>query len=140
MANLNLTGNDRKRLSTVKLHVPDIVDGQVWVQSSIADTHKLIRGQRDAFSFTEVDLLVVGNRGEDRCTLTIDGDHCAESGILIGSTRRACMVLRQGERRVILLKAGEVLTIRSLDMCEPHGKHADGSPIRVRPGQSYARA
>lgn len=139
MSMLNLTGTDRKRLSTVKLHVPDIVDGQVWVQSSISDTHKLIRGQRDSFSFTEVDLLVVGNRGEDRCTLTIDGEHCAESGVLIGSTRRAAMALRQGERRVILLQAGEVLTIRSLDMCEPHGTNADGTPIKVRPGQAYAR-
>lgn len=122
--------NDRAMLSSVRVRVPDGDDGQLWVQSSIAGTHKLPRGTREEFSITRDSLTMISNRGGGIATLVLEGIACAEGALYIGSNRRAGTPLRAGETLKLRLRAGEVLTLRSLYAVEP-----GGTGVTLRPGQ-----
>lgn len=132
MSNLS----EKVKLSTVQIEVPDCDDQQIWVQSSIAATHKLTRRLKDQFSFTQTDLLLITNRGGGLATCILESIACAEGGIFIGSNRRAGFPLRPSERRAILMRPGEVLSVRSAYAVEPGQFNADGSPVRIRSGQN----
>jgi hypothetical protein len=125
-----------QKLSTIRVTVPDITDGQVWIQSTLSETHKLTRGLRDDFSFDRRALVIITNRGEDFCTLTLECFRAGESGLFIGSNRRGGRALAESDSFTLRMKPGEALTVRSIDAVEPRGAHADGSPIAIRPGQN----
>jgi hypothetical protein len=131
-----LNGSPKASLSTIKIKTPDITDGQVWVQSSIFQTIKLNRGTKEEFTFSRSDLVVITNRGEDFCTLDIELIARGETGIFIGSNRRGGRSMAEGESMQTKMRPGEVLTVRSIDMVEPRGTNADGSPVQVCAGQN----
>lgn len=124
-----------KKANTIRVSIPDGDDQQIWLQSSIAETLRLKRGFTDLFSFFETDLVMLTNRGSGLATCRVEGTACPQGAIFIGSNRRANVSLREGETRVFLLKAGEVLTLRSIRAEEPGMRHADGSPVYIRAGQ-----
>jgi hypothetical protein len=127
--------NEKANLSSIRLKVLDGRDDQVWVQSSISATHKLPRNDREDFSFSRTDLVVIQNRGEDFCTLSLECVGTAESALFIGSNRRAGVSMRGNQGMKILMKPGEALTARSVDALEP-----GGAGVSIRPGQSIAVA
>lgn len=131
---MELAANERKRANSIRVSTPDADDQQIWIQSSIAPTFKLKRGFKDDFSFFETDLFVLTNRGGGPATCRLEGLCAPQGAIFIGSNRRANVSLRERETRVFLLKAGEVLTLRSIRAEEPGQKHADGSPVYIRNG------
>lgn len=131
--------NEVVKLSTIEITVADGQDEQVWVQSTIAATHKLPRQTKDQFSFGQSDLVILTNRGSDFVTCHLRAIACAESGILIGSNRRGTTVLRTDTDRTLLMKPGEVLTIRSVYAVEPK-PDAMGRPIPIRSGHITATA
>src|ERR1700677_4740992 len=131
-----IESSPRQKLSTLKVRVPDIDDEQVWIQSTISATHKLPRGLADEVSFCETDLVLITNRGGHSATCILEAVSCAKEGILIGSNRRGSIALPQGREHTILMRPGEVLTVRSLYAEEPGQRHADGSPVRIRNGQT----
>lgn len=127
--------NEAMRLSSVLVRVPDADDSQIWLQSSISPTHRLPRGTREEFSFSRDSLSMLSNRGGDLATVVIDCTKCGESGICIGSNRRGACLMREGQRLKLRLRAGEVLTLRSLDAIEPGSKDSEGRAVALRPGQ-----
>lgn len=129
--------NEPIKLSTIEIKVADGQDEQVWVQSTISATHKLPRQTKDQFSFGQSDLVILTNRGSDFATCHLHAVACGESGILIGSNRRATVLLRVDTDRTLLMKPGEVLTIRSVDAIEPR-PDAMGRPIAIRSGHITA--
>lgn len=133
---MQIQSSQKQKLSTIRVATPDSDDGQIWIQSTISATHKLTRGLKDDFSFTATDLLLITNRGGGSATCIVEGFACAESGIFIGSNRRGGLALREGERRKILMRPGEVLSVRSVDAYEPGSKQPDGSHVRIRAGQN----
>ena len=130
--------NNRAALTSIKVTTPDSDDNQIWLQSSIAPTTKLLRGRNNAetFSFTADSLQQISNRGGELATVIIDCEACGESGIFVGSNRRSGRVMRAGERLTLRLRPDEVLTVRSLDAIEPRSRDSDGNAVRLRPGQS----
>jgi hypothetical protein len=132
---MELAPSDRKKANTIRISTPDSDDGQIWLQSTIAGTHRLTRGLKDDFSFFETDLLLVTNRGGGRATCRLEGFSAPQGAIYIGSNRRACFPLREGEARTIIMRPGEVLSVRSIRAEEPGQRHADGSPVLIRQGQ-----
>jgi hypothetical protein len=117
------------RLHNVRLKVPDISDNQVWVQSSLNATHKLVRGLKEDFSFTDTDLVLVSNRGSDLCTLEIIA--LSDAGdLMAASNRRATFPLWKDQRVKVLMKAGEVITLRCVAMREKQ------TGVEVRPGHA----
>ncbi len=134
------TLTEKVKSSAIRLKVLDGADGQVWLQSSISATHKLPRGEREAFSFYRSDLLIIQNRGEDFVTLFLECVANAESAIFIGSNRRAGVSMRPGQGFKLLMKPGEALTVRSFDAVEPKSTQDGGGPIAIRTGQSVAIA
>jgi hypothetical protein len=128
-------GTGRQKLSTIKISVPDAAADSIWIQSSIAQTWKLARGDKDEFSFTDTDLVALSNRGGDKATVHLRAVQCAEEGIYVSSTRRGGWVFRPKQSRKLLLDPGEVLTFRSIYAREPGMAHADGTPVHIRLGQ-----
>ena len=125
--------NEKQKLTSIRLKVPDSEDGQVWVQSTISATHKLVRGLKDDFSFSDTDIVLVSNRGGDLATLVLDAVRTAQGAVFIGSNRRAGATLREGDRIAIRLRAGEVLTVRDIQAREKGEGHAV-----IQPGQTVA--
>ena len=123
---------DNQKISSnnIRLRTPDIDDDQVWIQSTGSETHRLQRGTREDFWFTAQDLVVISNRGGHRATLSIELLKSATEGIFIGSNRVGGFRMREGERKILRLKAGEVLSVRDLHMTVRE------TGIEVRPGQS----
>lgn len=137
-----LEETSRSRLTVIRVRAPDARDEQVWIQSSISQTHKLPRNHRDDFTFSRTDLLMISNRGEDIATLELECFRAGESGICIGSNRRGTILAYEGQGSITLrMKAGEVLTVRSIDALEPRGSYTDGDgnqrSIPIRTGQMY---
>lgn len=124
-----------RKLTSIRVQVMDCADEQVWIQSTISATHKLPRNHKDDFTFGRSDLLIIKNHGEDECTFFMEVVKAAESGVFIGSNRRGGRGLTEGDSLTMLMRAGEVLSVRSYDAVEPVGTHGDGSPIGIRPGQ-----
>jgi hypothetical protein len=131
--------NNRAALTTVKISTPDSDDNQIWLQSSIAATHRLQRRESETFSFTADSLQLITNCGGDIATVLLDCTACAESGLFVGSNRRGGVMMTAGQRLTVKMRAGEVLSLRSLDACEPHSRD-DGGRVRLRPGQSVVVA
>jgi hypothetical protein len=120
--------NQIKTLNSIRIKLPDITDEQIWIQSTAAQTWRLIRGIEDDFSFSETDLVMLTNRAESECaTCFLEGISCPDGAIYIGSNRRAGLLLRAGERRALVLKPREVLTLRSICAREPR----TGTPIQI---------
>lgn len=126
-----MIGNQSQAVTSIRLKTPDISDGQVWVQSTISATHKLVRKLIDDFSFTDTDVVLVSNRGGEIATLELQAMKCAQGGLFIGSNRRAGTPLREGEQIRIRMKPGEVLTVRDVFAREKGEGHAV-----IQPGQS----
>jgi hypothetical protein len=123
-------------VSSVKISVPDITDGAVVVQSSVAQSHPLPRGFSDEFSFGESDLVIINNRGGDKATVRLQAILTPQDGLYFGSTRRGGWLERSRETRTVRMQPGEVITIRSLHAIEPHSRtrrSPEGVPIH--PGQ-----
>lgn len=121
----------KRYLSAVKLELPDALEGQVALISSLAATKLLPRGFRDEFVFGQRDLVVLQNRSlSEKATLIIRATLTPQEGIYVGSTRRGGVVLRRtrSHRYKVLIEAGEVVTLRSLYAEEPR------SGVPVRPG------
>jgi len=130
--------NNRAVLSSIRVQSPDIAsDGQIWVQSSLAETTRMHRGAKEDFSFSRKDLIVIPNRGEDFATLILECIKAGESGLFIGSNRRGGLFIRESHQLKIRMKPGEVLTVRSMDAVEPEGRQ-DHGPVMIRPGQQLA--
>lgn len=124
--------NERVGLSCIRIHTLDNRDESVWVQSSADRTYRMPRGHKDDFSFTDTDIIVISNRAEEPCTLRLQGVGIKDSGLFIGSNRRAGFYLRDGEhnRRALRMAPGEVLTVRNINMREKQ------TGVKVRPGQA----
>lgn len=123
--------HEKVKLKSLRIHTPDCRDEQVWIQSSCGQTYKMPHGHKDDFSFTNRDILLVSNRGEDFCTVKLEGVKL-DSGdaIFIGSNRRAGCYLHDGQRIVYKLKPGEVLTARDINAREKQ------TGVEIKPGQA----
>lgn len=131
--------SDVVRLSTIRVTALDMDgDEQVWIQSSVAPTHKLHKNLRDDFSFIDTSLIMIPNVGECPALIRIDAFKCAEGALYIGSNRRAGAILKEGETLKIRMRGRETLTVRSIAAREPGSKDADGNSVMIRPGQSVA--
>jgi hypothetical protein len=129
--------SEKVTLSTIRVTAVDMDgDEQVWLQSSIAATHKLHKRLKDDFSFSDTDIVMIPNRGETAAVITIEAFRCGEGALYIGSNRRAGTVLKQGESLRLKMRGRETLTVRSVEAREPQTTHSDGSHVKIRPGQS----
>ena len=133
---MQVISNEKASLSSLRVKTLDGPDGGLWVQSSIAPTHKWPRGHSDDFSFSRSDLVILHNVTEDFLSIRLECIGAAEAAIFIGSTRRGSKVLRPDSHGLrVRMQPGEVLTVRSLFAVEPK-PDMHGNPIPIRTGHN----
>lgn len=110
----------RIALNQVRLRCTDADRGSLEVKSTFDRTERMEHRTDEAISFTDDDLVIIKNRRESPCTITLETIRVPNSaGIVCRPSRQGSFQLRSREdseiatKRTVTLGGGEALTISS---------------------------
>jgi hypothetical protein len=116
--------NPRISMNAISLRSKNIKKLKVF--SNIAASTVLDRAQKGDFSFPPSGIITIKNLTEESGFMELKCDK-SSAGLVMHSSRRATATLTEGRDVMVVLCAGEALTVHSLDHQPP--KNAPGPPV-----------